>query len=210
MRFFLFVEGSTEQEALVEFLHQWIEKTLKLPVGISVARFQGVGEYLSRIKNSVDLLLSGPKQKEIIAAIGLLDLYGTPILPRSLSYVEKAEWGKRHIEGLVRRPKFKQYFAVHETEAWLLADEKILPRPVREALPTRCKNPESVNLNEPPAKLLDRLYRKTLNKGYRKTVDGKSLFARCSPQVVADKCPHFRMLLVDLEQLARKALKKNK
>ena len=209
MRFVLLVEGSTERESLAEFLKQWTEESLRLPVGISIVKFKGVGDYLREIKGRIELLMSTPKQHEIIAAIGLLDLYGMPKLPHKMSYVQKAAWGRQHLEKLVGHPKFRQYFAVHETEAWLLADDKALPRKVREVLPKRCKNPESINLNEPPSKLLDRLYRKVLNQTYRKTVDGKNLFLRCSPNIVAAKCPHFRALLVECEQLARAALQHN-
>lgn len=209
MKFLLFVEGSTEREALPDFLKQWIDSALKLPVGISMVKFDGVGNYLNGIKKRVHLLMSGHKHNEIIAAVGLLDLYGAPIFPPKLKRAEKPVWGKRYLESLVSHKKFTQHFAVHETEAWLLADDVVLPRNVRKLLPSTCKKPESVNENEPPSKLLDRLYRKSLNRGYRKTVDGGNLFLKCSPETVAFKCPYFQNFLADLEQRARAALQKN-
>ena len=53
---------------------------------------------------------------------------------------------------------FLQFFAVHETEAWLLQ----LARPFFEKkfgkqIEAKATHPETVNFDEPPAKLLDQL-----------------------------------------------------
>ena len=99
-------------------------------------------------------------------------------------------------------PKFTQHFAVHESEAWLLGDAKVLPERVQKALPKQAsEKPETVNFNEPPAKLLERLYRDKERRRYKKVTDGADLFLKASPEQVYAACPYLRKLLD--EMLAR-------
>lgn len=208
MKFLLFVEGRTEKRVVADFIKRWLDPRLSAPVGISVIQFKGFGEYLQEIKDRVELHLTSRNQAEIIAAIGLIDLYGPGIFPAGLSFSEKAAWGKIHFEQLVGNARFRQHFAVHETEAWLLAHREILPQEVRESLPATCARPEAVNFNAPPSHLLARLYHHRLNRPYRKVIDGKNLFLRCSPERVAALCPHFGRLLTELEALAQQAVQR--
>lgn len=203
MRFVFFVEGRTEKSSIADFIRRGLDPRLTEPVGISVVAFEGVGEYLSKIKDRVERYLTGKENRGIIAAIGLIDLYGPGIFPAGLSPSQKAIWGKKELERQVGHRQFRQYFAVHETEAWVLAHQEILPRAVRETLPGGCSQPETVNMNEPPSKLLGRLYQSRLNRPYKKVVDGRKLFLDCDPKIVAEKCPHFAQMLDELEQLAR-------
>lgn len=205
MRFILFVEGKTEKQSLADFIARGINPRLDQPVRLSIVSFTGAGDYLSNIKQRVGLYFSAPQADAIIAAIGLIDLYGSPLLSPDSSAAENAARGKQEMERRVGHPKFKQHFAVHETEAWLLGDAQILPRGVRDALPRKCSRPESVNMNEPPSKLLDRLYRGHVNRGYEKTKDGRNLFLQCDPDTVAGECPHFSQMLAEMVQLAKAA-----
>src|SRR5438105_3888442 len=88
VKFLLLVEGSTERESLADFLRQWIDSVLEFPVGVSIVKFKGVGDYLTGIKSRVQLVMSGEARHEIIAVIGLLDLYGAPIFPPKLRPAE--------------------------------------------------------------------------------------------------------------------------
>jgi hypothetical protein len=105
----------------------------------------------------------------------------------------------------VNHPRFHQHFAVHETEAWLLSDPQILPKDVRASLPGRCAQPELVNFDEPPAKLLERLHRDKLGRSYKKVTDGANLFARLDPGAAQSKCPNLKRLLEDMLSLASTA-----
>lgn len=91
------------------------------------------------------LNLSGPAGADIIAAIGLLDLYGPTFYPPGvLSADDRVAWARKTLESRVANPRFRQHFAVHELEAWLLADPMVLPREVRTGLPGKCTQPETV------------------------------------------------------------------
>ena len=209
MKFVMLVEGQTEKDSIADFVRRGLHPRLQERVGVSVVRFKGFGDYLSKIKDRVEIYLAGKHADEIIAAIGLIDLCGPQIFPAGLSPAQKARWGKKELERQVGHPRFRQYFAVHETEAWLLAHKEVLPEAVRESLPSQCSQPETVNNNEPPSRLLGRLYQNRLNRPYRKVADGKNLFLRCDPEVAASRCPHFKEFLTDLEQMARAALQQN-
>lgn len=204
MKFVLFVEGHTEKLAVPQFIKRWLDPHLSRPVGIKVSRFEGWNEYARDIRQKVELNLSGKSGSDVIAAIGLLDLYGPTIYPHEIADVAaRRAWAKEHFERLTRHPRFRQHFAVHELEAWLLAEPTVLPRAVREALPAT--PPERVNFNEPPAKLLDRLYSNKLNRRYKKTTDGTNLFRMLDPAIAYAKCPHLKLLLDDMLQMAKEA-----
>jgi hypothetical protein len=203
LKFALFVEGATERGAIGDFLKRWLDPRVASPIGLRVVKFKGWSHYVEEIRTKVDLNLSGNAGAEIIAGIGLLDLYGPTFYPSHMhTVVQKYTWAKQHLETLVGHQRFRQHFAVHETEAWLLSDPTSLPRAVRERLPARAVTPEQVNFNEPPATLLDRLYRQGLNRAYRKVIDGKNLFLDLDPNSAYGKCPYLKLLLDDLAALS--------
>lgn len=201
MKFFLFVEGHTEKAALAPFVKRWLDPRLARPAGVKVIRFDGWRNYVDDIATKVQLSLTGRTGEDVIACVGLLDLYGPEFYPASIATsTTRYAWAKNYLEQRVANPKFKQHFAVHEIEAWLLSDPSIFPSKIRSALPTRA--PEEVNFNEPPAKLLERIYESRLAKRYRKVIDGSDLFLDLSPEIAYKKCPYLKILLDDMLQLA--------
>jgi hypothetical protein len=207
MKFVLFVEGHTERKALPEFLKRWLDARLPQRVGIKIVRFEGWRDYREEIAKKVELNLGGKVGTDVIAGIGLLDLYGPTIYPPDKTAAnERYEWAKVWFEQKVNHPRFRQHFAVHETEAWLLAEPRILPGAVEKSLPGKCARPESVNFNEPPAKLLERLYKEKLGRPYKKLIDGANLFAELSPDTAQAKCPYLGRLLQDMLSLAQASM----
>jgi hypothetical protein len=207
MKFVLFVEGHTEKRGVPAFLKRWLDPRLPQPVGIKPVRFEGWRHYQSEIVKKVQLNLSGESNKDVIAAFGLLDLYGPSFYPQDRRTTrERLEWAKSHFECLVGESRFSQHFAVHEIEAWILSDVGIFPREVREKLPATTSRPESINSNEPPARLLDRLYSAVKGRGYRKVIDGTNLLSRLDPAIAYEKCPALKALLDDMLSRARSAL----
>ena len=201
MRFVLFVEGLTEKKALPGFFKRWLDPQLKDPVGIQVVRFNGWPELIkdSPVKAGMHL-----KREDVIAVVALLDLYGPTIYPDDKTRASaRYEWAKQHLESRVNRQCFRQFFAVHETEAWLLSDPNNLPRAVRDGLPSGLERPEDVNFEEPPAKLLARLYREKTKRTYKKVTHGKELFDNLDPNVACRKCPRLRELLDEMLEMAK-------
>ena len=114
------------------------------------------------------------------------------------SVPERYAWGRAHIEKLVSHPGYHQFFAVHETEAWLLSDLQRFQPDVRRALIEKSKNPETINLDEPPAKLLDRVYMSCKKRHYEKVIEARNQFPHLDPSVAATKCPYLRQMLNEL------------
>jgi hypothetical protein len=203
MKFLLFVEGSTEK-ILPSFLKRWLDSRLPAPVGVRVIGFEGLSDYYAGIRRRVERSLSEKTGAEVIAAIGLLDLYGPTFYPTDKKTAdERYAWAKEHLERRVGNSRFRQHFAVHETEAWLLAHPEVLPNEVRKALPRGTSRPETVNFDNPPARLLARLYQERLGRKYKKVIDGANLFRLLDPERAYEKCPALKALLDDMLELAQ-------
>ncbi len=206
MKFVLLVEGRTERDAAAQFLKRWLDPQLRQPVGIQTVAFEGYADLVQKMATKARMYLEGPKRTEIIAVIGLLDLYGPTFYPPDKTTAdERFAWGKEHFENMVNLEEFRLFFAVHEFEAWLLSQPIIFPRVVRDALPRTIEFPERVDFDEPPAKLLERVYTQKTGKRYKKTTYGKQLFGKLDPTVAASKCPYLRQLLDAMLDLARAA-----
>jgi len=206
MKFLFYVEGHTEGDCLPGFFASWLNKRLNVHVGVSTVRFQGAPHLLRDISRSVRSDLSGPKARQIIAAIGLLDLYGYPSFPEKVRTVEdRYRWATESLCGRVNHSRFRAYFAVHEIEAWLLSQPDIFPREIRDALPPSVKIPENVDFDQPPARLLNNLYQRKLGHKYAKLVEGRRLFGKLDAEVAYKSCPHLREMLDDLLKMAKDA-----
>jgi Domain of unknown function (DUF4276) len=189
----LYVEGYTER-ALSSFLKRWLDQKLAQRVDIRPVRFSGSGDYQKTFARRANKDLA---ESDLIAVIGLLDLYGVRLdFPKGLSTNLKCDWAKAELERQ-GPPRFKQHFAVHETEAWLLSDPSIFAGPIGRRLESYQANPESVDLQEPPSKLLKRVYA-TEGRDYQKVTEGSKLLSKLDPGVAYAKCPHLRMLLDDM------------
>lgn len=206
MKFVLLVEGDTEKETVAQFLRRWLDPRLDQRVGIQAVRFQGYAQLLRKVVTKAQMYLDGPKRDEIIAVIGLLDLYGPDFYPDHVTSAgERHGWAVEHIQQKVDRKDFRMFFAVHEYEAWLLSQPDILPNEVRNAISGRVTQPETVNFDEPPAKLLDRIYKARLKRTYKKTTYGKELFGKLDPAVAVQKCPYLKSMLEEMLRLAKAA-----
>ena len=181
MKFVLFVEGHTEK-AIPSFLKRWIDPQLNQRVRIQPVVFEGWSEFRRKISRSASMHLNGPDSEQIIGAIGLLDLYGLDLFPDHISSTrDRHDWAVAHFQREVSHPKFRMFFAVHEIEAWILSQPHLLRASVQTGLPASRALPETVNFKEPPAKLLDRLYRTHTGRGYRSRSPRQARPARRGP-----------------------------
>lgn len=204
MKFILFVEGKTEDKALPAFLKRWLDARLERPVGIQAVKFNGWPDLVKGAPTKARMFLNGPKREEIIAIISLLDLYGPNFYPTDKKTVwERYYWAKKYIEEYVGEPRFHQFFSVHEVEAWLLSDPDIFPQSVRNALPGKVVNPESINFDEPPKRLLKKLYQEKIKRIYKESTYGKEFFSILNPDVTYAKCPSLKLLLDEMLKLAK-------
>lgn len=204
MKFIFFVEGDTEKKSLPVFLKKWIDPKLSKPVGVKIVRFNGWRELVNDTPKKAMLYLTGPQKDDIVAVIALLDLYGPTIYPSDKKTAkERYEWARGDLEERVNHAKFRQFFAVHETESWLLSDPDLFPSEIRKAFPGRIQRPEEIDFDEPPAKLLGRLYQEKLKRTYKKTTDGYELFNKLAPYLAYNKCPRIKEFLDEMLKLAQ-------
>jgi hypothetical protein len=192
-KFVLFVEGKTERLAVPAFLKRWLDPQLDRSVGIKPVRFEGWAELVKDAPVKAKMYL---KSTDVIGVVSLLDLYGPTIYPGHAANAQaRVAWAKQHIEKTVGLTKFAQFFAVHEVEAWLLSQPALFPPDIRNRFPTKVANPETVNFNAPPAKMLDNVYTQVTRRRYKKVVFGSDLFSRLNPAVAYQKCPNLKALL---------------
>lgn len=204
MKFVLFCEGATEKGALPDFLRRWLNAQLPVRIGVQPVHFNGWAELVKDSPTKARLHLRNP---DVIAVVALLDLHGPTFYPKSCTTAdERCSWAKVHLENQVNDSRFRQHFAVHDLEAWILSQPEVLPIAVRKKLPAKAAKPETVNFNEPPAHLLNRLYEEATGRRYKKRTYGEELFRKLDPQSVCDKCPYFRKLADDLVELANIAI----
>ena len=198
----MLVEGSTERKVLPTFLSKWLNPHLPERVGIDPVKVKGLKDLLKK----ADLYLHGRNANKIIGVIGLLDLYGfDEIKQENRSKNEYYEYASSKITKDVSNDKFRMFFAVHETEAWLLCKPDLFPPDIKREL-SKYSPPEDVDFDEPPAKLLKRLYREKLKKTYGKTIDGFDLFKNLDPIIAHNKCPYLAKMLDDMLSMAQAAL----
>jgi hypothetical protein len=192
MKIILFVEGYTEKKAVPQFLKRWLDPKTNQRVGIDVVRFEGCLELKKDSPKKAKMYL---EKTDVLAVIALLDLYGSCDFPPSKHSVsERYDWAKRELESKVNNPKFFQFFAVHEVEAWLLSNPDIFPSQIKSSI-NKAPRPEEVDFDEPPSKLLNHIYKIKTGRNYKKVTQGQQLFKKLDPDTAYDKCPYLKQLL---------------
>jgi hypothetical protein len=195
MRFILIVEGDTEKRSIESLIRNSIKIKTDQNIGVDAINVKGFGNFKKDLQKRVEKHLTGPGNQEIIAIIGLMDLYISPYAKDvHLSLDERISMGTRELEQLVATNMFHMFFAVHEIEAWLLSDSEKFNNRIRQKI-HQITEPEKVNNDEPPSHYLKKLYSEHLNRGYKKTVDGVNLMKKIDPEKVYQKCPNYRKMI---------------
>lgn len=206
MKFILFIEGHTEKKALPQFLKRWFDQRLSQPVGIKTVRFEGWHDLVNEAPKKANMYLTGKQQGEIVAIISLLDLYGPTFYPADKTSAEdRYAWGKERMEKAVNNIRFRQFFAVHETEAWLFSNPDIFPNEIRNSVSLKADKPEFIDFDRPPSKRLSDLYWQHIRRSYKKVTNGRELFTRLNPGIVYSKCPKFKEMLDEMLSMAKAA-----
>lgn len=206
MKFILFVEGDTEQKSLPSFLKRWLDDRLEHRVGIQIVKFNGWPDFIKNAPTKARMYLNSTRSDDIIAIIGLLDLYGPTFYPTEMEAVsDRYQWAKRYVEELVDEAKYRQFFSVHEVEAWLLSNPDIFPQVIKNSFPKRVLKPETINFDEPPKRLLQRLYKEKAKCTYKEVTYGNELFSKLDPAISYEKCPSLKALLDEMFKLAKEA-----
>lgn len=205
MKFVLLVEGPTEK-AVGAFLKRWLDAHLDPNVGVQTSKpVGGCCRLLEDMPKKANMYLSDPKANDLIGLVGLLDLHGLPHPPNVVSSNDRLNWWTTEIEKRVGNPRFRVFFAVHDIEAWLLSQPEIFPRNIQGELASKIRDPERIDFDEPPAKLLQRVYRKVTDREYKKVTHGSELFRKLDPNVACAKCLQLKRMFDHLLEEAVRA-----
>lgn len=192
MKIILFVEGESDSHGLQNLLRNEISLLRKNRHSLRIYSFMGKFNLLRKIGYQTRRAIEEVNADIVFA---LVDLYPGDIDPDALRRKLRSRAPREY------RDRFHPHVAVHDLEAWILAD----PEPLRRMLKARSiriyPNPERVDNQKPPKRHLEELFRRHLKRAYRATEDGPRLFAMIDSTVVANKCPNFKMLRDDLLRL---------
>jgi hypothetical protein len=146
----------------------------------------------------------------VLAVFALIDLKGSETIvnyPSNITYEEKATLAKEHFEkflsGSPESNKFYPHVAVHDIEAWILADKDAVANYFKKSTISYNANfPEAIDFGRPPSYILKGLFG---DKGlaYRKTVHDPELFKEVNLDTVYNKCPHFKDFIDDLLKVTK-------
>ncbi len=195
MKIILLVEGETEIY-LPRVIKRWLDKRISPSIGVKARNFKGASKYLKDLAQQVTMQL---EDKKVVAVIGILDFYGLPEeYKKGETVKEKISFAKKRILELVPsdyRDRFFQGFAVFETEAWLFSDPKIFGKMSNKISKYKSKNPENINFDTPPAKILMDLV------NYKKGYQSKKYFDDLDVEKAYEKCPHLAEILNKAKEL---------
>jgi len=194
-------EGKTEKRAVKYFIGpQWEKHGL----GSIALVTKNLRAKLEDVFKRVPIHRNEPG---VLAVFTLIDLYGmNRVRHKPDSTLEqKVEavraWLRDDFDNDLQA-FFHPHIAVHELEAWLLADGKCIGPDVKPLA-----NAEEKNFQNPPkARIKEMLARRRKGDGYREAIDGEIMFKRARFDVVYHGCPYFRAFYDDLKEVAEAAL----
>lgn len=216
MKFLLLLEGQTEEKGVPDFLRRWLARHFTVGVGVQPDTSEGWADLRDSTPKKAARYLSGARASDIIAVVSLLDLYGPTFYPPdTVTVAERHAWGTEYMEQRVRDHfqqqklpdglalRYRHFFAVHETEAWFLAQPSLFKdAALRQFLERQTKPPETVNFTTPPGRLLERQYLQKLKRRYSKTTNARNFFPQMDAEAVAARCPYLAAMLHELRRLA--------
>lgn len=205
MRVIIYVEGSSDKNAMETLLVKLINKKSEQCVSIEFFPIKG-GNNDRGGDAKKELMLNAPiKAVNIICnnpnsiAIILPDLY-----PKNKGFphetFQQLEAGimknfsqalqKKGIQDERLKERFKVFCFKYEMEALILGAELALQSKlgVTSLAVTWTIPVEDQNHDRPPSKIVEQLFRAS-GKGYKKTVDAKLILGNTSYQELAEKCP---------------------
>jgi len=182
----LLVEGNTEtalKDKLKAFLDERARADRKPRVALRTKDIMTLNQ--AKLRHRVRLELRDPK---VTAVVGLIDVY-----PRFTS----ASDAKRFLQDAVGdEPRFYAHVAQYDVEAWLLPYWDFICRRLGIQRARPGADPEQVNLERPPSRRLDELYRVAKPpRKYVKPIEMATILRSQDLTVAADQCPELKSLL---------------
>lgn len=214
MRIKLYCEGQTERG--IKTLLEPVRAELRVKgLGLDILSHNGNAQLLRKLEAKVRDSLTDGKVRAVFCLVDLRHI--EEALPEvlqgklkqdgvdwlRLSPDERVEWLRSNVPELVEvqfRGRFHLHVAVHEVEAWMLADHAALAKRLKYYSVGEWNQPERVNDDKPPAAVINELFRRhhPRKAAYHKTKDGVPLLESLGFAKVYEKCPHFKRMVDDM------------
>jgi len=193
MTIVLLVEGNTEtalRDKLKSFLDEQAVAAGKPKVALRPKDIMTLNP--GKLCHRVRLELRDPK---VTAVVGLIDVY-----PEFTSASDAKQFLR---DAVGDEPRFYAHAAQYDVEAWLLPYWDFICRRLGVQRAKPGANPEAVNLENPPSRRLDELYRIARPpRKYVKPIEMAAVLRNQDLTVAAAQCPELRSLLNTLLTLA--------
>ena len=195
-RIYILCEGDTEENAIKYFIRPQWDKMGELK---SVALDSKTIKPKDIHKQTKQLIENG----DCDAVFLLFDLYGFPQELKGLDYKEKQEYIVQKLKTESNyHDLFFPHLAVHEIEAWVLADGDTLTAYFRNKISGE-NNAEEKNFQNNPSKRLNDLFNKYKHTRYYKNSDSSALFRKLNFTSVYNNCPYFRLFYDELVKIGQ-------
>ncbi len=201
-RIVVLCEGDTEELAVRHFVARQLQVEGLASVALHRVNLRG---RLQDIGIKTRLFL---EEQQVAAVFTLIDLYGMDrVQHRSTDALDvKIERVRKWLRAQVDRnplPRFFPHLAVHETEAWILAEGSALARRLNDPGIRPDPDAELKDFQKPPCDRINELFlsRKHGDR-YQKIRDGRPLFATMQFEPVYRSCGYFRRFYDDLKTVA--------
>jgi hypothetical protein len=202
-RIVLLCEGESEEIAAKYFLRRQLEAVGLKAVGLHPINLN------AKIEDIFTNTRRFRKDRDVVAVFTLVDLYGFNRVAFQAhatvgQKVEAARAWLREGASDVDPGFFHPHLAVHDLEAWLLAEGAALAERLHHRIAPHPRA-EELDFERPPGKLVDDLFQKHRKEAYRKTIDGPPLYKSLAFDLVYQSCLYFREFYDDLQSTAKAA-----
>lgn len=184
------MEGQTEKafkRHLQKFLDERCELDKRPRVKLDTLKLDSKLTKPGKVADAAKIALS---RKEVIGVVALIDV----VCSGSRSF-KNAKGAIRFLQRCVpNESSFRAHAAQYDFEAWLLPYWDDIVRNFDKKKRRPGKNPEAVNLDNPPSRRLAELYRINRRK-YKKPIEVNAILTGKDLLVSADQCPQFKAFL---------------
>ncbi len=209
----IYCEGQTER-GLKELLTPIREELRVKGLGITIGSYTGNAQLLKKIGSATKKAIEDGSPA-VFCAIDLHNVHKAfsgglrealgQMNWEAMEVTRRVEWLRTHIRNHCVEREYKNklhpHVLVHEIEALMFADPGRIASKLKVRSIGSFHNPEEINDQNPPKKVLRNLYRQHVKRRYYEQRDGVPLLQSVDFDLVYNKCPNFKALVDDLRSI---------
>lgn len=201
-RIVILCEGETEVLATRHLLRRQFHSDGLASIGLQPIDLEG------KLEDVFDKVPRFRKDRGVVAVFVLIDLAGM----RRVQHAPDASLDDKVaavrgwlVDGVQDADPdfFHPHVCVHELEAWFLAEGHALGKRIAFSKLEPDAHAEQRNLDHPPSRWVNDLFRKHRKRSYHKTRDARPIFDDLSHVAIYKHCKYYREFYDDLTSVAR-------